>query len=99
MPPRIHMQRAEIGVRSDIFQSPLGETLAHLVDVEAEFAGAQALALVRFVGDARARPSARRGVGALDDHDAVVVGDDHVARLDIGAGANDRHVARTRASP
>ena len=80
----------------DIFQSPRGEALAHFVNVEADLAGDEALALVFLVDETRLGLFQHvRGVGAPDHANAVVIGDDYVAGLDIGAGADHGNVDGT----
>src|SRR5690606_30102320 len=69
------------------------ETGAHVVDVEAEFAGLQAHAFGHFGFLALdALVAHRGGVLALHDADAVVVGDDDVTGVHERTGADDGHV-------
>jgi hypothetical protein len=84
--------------RALIFQALGGEPFAHAVDVDAEFAGLEPAAGLGLLGLA--------GTAGLEDghhfdtrHDAnpVVVGHDHVTRMDRRTGADDRHVHRTEA--
>src|SRR5688572_7422366 len=69
VPPRIHMTRVPAsllvaipdgrpldtfpGIASDIFEALLGQALAHLVDIEAQFARCQPLAFIVLGGDTR----------------------------------------------
>src|SRR5690606_19161505 len=78
---------------SDPLEAHVGELLAEAVHVEAELARSEALALVAFVGFALLRRLEHfRGFGALHHAHTVVVGHDHVARLDVSAGADHRYV-------
>src|SRR5690606_30157654 len=80
----------------DVLEARFFERLAHLVHVEAEHAGGQLGALVGFVVFTRLGGIGHLGGdgGRYHDH-AVIVGADHVARVDVGAGADHRNVHRT----
>ena len=79
----------------DVLQAGRLQRLAHLVHVEAQHAGRELGALLAFVGLARLGRIGHllRYRGGNDDH-AVVVGHDHVARVDQRAGADHRDVDR-----
>ena len=71
----------------------LGQPLAHAAHVEAELAGRVPLARpASFSARAREASSTAAALVAADDDHAVVVGHDHVARVDELAGADDRDV-------
>src|SRR5262245_32767801 len=79
----------------DVAEPGGGELDAHVVHVEAELPGGELLALFGFVRVALSRGlerSPRHGARHADD--AVVLGDDHVTRVDERAAANHRHVHR-----
>jgi hypothetical protein len=69
---------------------------AQAVDVEAEFARAEALArLVFFVVALCGERDDLRGFSSRDDDHAIGVGDDDVAGMNDRAGADDRNVHRS----
>src|SRR3989442_10580750 len=81
------------GTSSDIFETHGFELPAHIVDVEAELSGYQALAL-RLLGRLacpRLLENACR-ICARYDTNAVIVSNDDVARVDESARADNRHV-------
>src|SRR5690606_10337065 len=79
----------------DVDEPRLRQRLAHAIDVEAELAGAEPLPLLFFLRDpALTRREDLLGLTAGHDDDAVVIRDDHVARIDERAGTDDRNVHR-----
>src|SRR6185312_14827420 len=86
----------ESGARSiDVSEPRPGERLAHLVNVEAEDAARERDAPFVLAGFARGcRLQRLRGERSGHDDDAVVVGDDDIARIDDRAGTDDRNVHR-----
>src|SRR5690606_523108 len=112
VPPRIHMTGADdwvirafllppacgSGFKLDPLQPHVAERLPEAVHVEAELAGGEALALIFLLSLARLGLFEHLGgIGAPDHADAVVVGYDHIARLDIGAGTDHGHVDAAQA--
>src|SRR5690606_11670123 len=76
-------------------ETGLRERLAHAVDIETELSGGKALSLLVFLLDAALRRRKHLlGLPARHDGDAVVVGDDHVPRVDERPGAHDGNVHR-----
>ena len=70
-----------------------GEAGAHVVNVQGEFAGGEASALVLFFGGSFAGGGEDLGgFFAADDADAVVVGDEDVAGVDELSGADEGEV-------
>src|SRR6266702_7056106 len=68
----------------DIDEAGLGQRLAHIVHVEPEHAGGELLALALLIGLALfALGRDLTGILLPDNHDAVVVGDDGIARFNI----------------
>src|SRR5690606_30061193 len=100
-PPRLHMPRtpwcSSRGGVSDILQALLSQPFAQLVNVEPALAGSKTLALLFLVGDAcLGLGSPGLGLLARNNADAVVIGHDHIAGTDVGAGADDGHVDRAK---
>src|SRR5665213_1499414 len=95
----------------EIDEAGLGQRLAHVVHVEPEHAGRKLLALDLLVGVTLfALGHDVAGVLLADNHDAIIVGDHGIARLDIDAGADhgdvdgaerrlDRALGRNRLRP
>src|SRR5690606_1152517 len=77
----------------DVAKSLRREWLAHTIDVETQFAGCKSSA---FIGFARlARPGLLQyphSRGPRNDDDAIVVGDDQIARVHDRPAADDRDV-------
>src|SRR6267143_3193965 len=72
----------------DIDEAGLGQRLAHIIHVEPEHAGGELLALALLIGlTLFALGRDLTGILLPDNHDAVVVGDHGVARLNIDYGA------------
>src|SRR5262245_46133165 len=80
---------------SAVLQTQLRELLAHLVHVEAELAGGEALALLFLIGDALLGSFGDfRSLGARHDANAVIIRDDHIARFDALTRADHRYIHR-----
>src|SRR5580700_10002673 len=66
------------------------ERFAHFVDVEAELAGGEALALLFLICHAlRCSLRDRTGLRTRHDHDTVIIRDDGIARLHARAGTDN----------
>src|SRR5665213_4114788 len=95
----------------EIDEAGLGQWLAHVVHVEPEHAGGKLLAFALFVGVALfALGHDVANISLSDNHDAIIIGDHGIARLDIDAGADhgdvdgaerrlDRALGRNRLRP
>ena len=77
----------------DIAQTRFGQAFAHLVVVQPQHAQGEDFTLARLVGFARFGGIGHllRDGGGHDDH-AVDVGNHHVTGVDLGTGADHRHV-------
>src|SRR5579863_7477865 len=81
-----------------VFETERGELAAHVVQIEPQLAGREALALLLLVRDALLRCLGDRcGFCAADAYDSVVIRDDGIAGLDTLAGADHGHVHAAQA--
>src|SRR3546814_13235105 len=81
---------------SDIFQAHLRELAAHVVNIQPQLAGGQTLTLgllIRLTRLCLLQHHVR--IGTRHDAYAVIIRDDHIARIDQRIRAHDRNIDRS----
>jgi hypothetical protein len=103
VPPRMSRQRTPvivtvyIGLGGHVFDARRGQFRAHPVPIEAQFAGPQGGPGRFFLGHSDLGAfDGQSDIGGGHAHDAVVVGQDHLARVDGLSADHDRYVHRAR---
>ena len=87
---------AKIIERLDIVKASFCQSGAHIIDIDPKLVRGQFYAFGIFIGNAFIGGLARgRGVFSGNNTNAVIIGNDHIARKDDLSGADNWHINRT----